>query len=140
MKVHNVSVCISIALALLSSLVPLYPATNIPAGTITTDTTWSLAGSPFVVACGGVTVASGVALTIEAGVVVKFCYASAFLQVNGSLVANGTAAQKIFFTSILDDTVGGDTNGDGSATTPSQAYWDRIRFGPGTTGSISNAV
>src|SRR2546426_12363737 len=78
--------------------------TNVPSGTITTNTTWDLSGSPFIVACGGVTVAAGATLTISAGVVVEFqpsC--SALLSIAGTLIANGSAAQKIVFTSQRDE-------------------------------------
>src|SRR2546426_11037230 len=81
--------------------------TNVPSGTITTDTTWDLSGSPFIVACGGLTVASGVTLTISAGVVVKFQLGSgfcgpAFISINGTVIANGNPTQNILFTSVLD--------------------------------------
>src|SRR3989442_10650963 len=83
----------------------LYAQTIIPPGTISADTTWDLAGSPFVVSCGGVTVASGETLTIEPGVVVRFssgCF-NGSLSIDGQLVAEGTSAQPILFTSFTDD-------------------------------------
>src|SRR5437879_966048 len=73
--------------------------TNVSAGTITTDTTWDVSGSPFIVACGGVTVAAGVTLTIAPGVVVKFNAGNAcnssnlLLNIYGRFVANGTSTQ-----------------------------------------------
>jgi len=51
------------------------------------------------IGCGDVTVASGATLTIGPGVIVKFlnCASTASrLIISGGLVANGTAAQKIY--------------------------------------------
>ena len=57
--------------------------TNV-SGTISTNTTWTLANSPYVMV-GNVTVASGVTLTIEAGVIVKGDVWYRALTINGSL-------------------------------------------------------
>jgi len=83
---------------------PVYADTTV-SGAITTDTTWTLAGSPYVVT-GTVyvygTAATPATLTIEPGVTVKFA-SNAGLQVGsgsslGSLVARGTASERITFT------------------------------------------
>ena len=111
---------------------------------INADTTWTLSGSPYIIQ-GAPTVASGATLTIEPGVVVKFGGASS-LEVSGILIANGTPVQKIYFTSLADDTVGGDSNGDGNATSPDlateQYLWGGISSFEKTDSSImlSNAV
>src|SRR5207247_7541696 len=126
-----------------------------PGTHITGAATWAQLGLPYVVSAGtvygnptggGVYVDAGGSLTIQPGVVVKFtkvtayAYDTAYLRVYGSLTANGTAAQPIIFTSYLDDAAAGDTNGDGSATTPAAGDWAGIRFETGSTGALSNAV
>ena len=81
------------------------PAAASPAGTavcdpIVADTHWMLAGSPYTV-CGAfaVTVAKGVTLTVDPGVVVQF-EANGRLDVAGTLAATGAETQPITFTGV----------------------------------------
>jgi parallel beta-helix repeat protein len=90
-------------------------------GSISANTDWTVAGSPYYV-INDVTVSSGATLTIDPGVVVKFAQGKS-LRINGALEASGNAFNKIYFTDFRDDTVGGDTNGDGSATSPAPGWW-----------------
>ncbi|KAF0194780.1 MAG: carbohydrate-binding and sugar hydrolysis protein [Bacteroidetes bacterium] len=78
-------------------------ATNV-SGPITSNTLWSVANSPYVVT-GNILVMEGVTLTIQPGVEVRFD-ASKALQVNGTLIAMGTAADSIRFTSNTTQTPG----------------------------------
>lgn len=88
---------------------------------ITENTTWTKDQSPYVIDVP-ITIATGVALTIDPGVIVKFDYGN-FLTVDGAINALGTNVEPIYFTSYYDDSVGGDTNGDGAATSPDTGDW-----------------
>ncbi len=93
-------------------------------GTINSNTSWDLTGSPYVVT-NNLTVVEGTTLTIEPGVVIKHD-GSDFLDimvVNGTLIAQGTPSQPIIFTDIADDLYGGDTNDNGAATSPHPGDW-----------------
>ncbi len=113
---------------------PTGVATNV-CGSIATNTTWTLANSPYVITCD-IGVPQGLVLTIEPGVVVKFTGFFDTVWVDGRLIADGTAAQPITFTSLKDDAAGGDTNGDGGASQPAPNDWDSLRFLPASTGSV----
>jgi hypothetical protein len=95
-------------------------------GSISSNTTWALADSPIEIT-SNVTVSSPATLTIEPGVVVKADAGTSLTILDGAtLTANGTTAAPITFTSIKDDSVGGDLNGDGNATTPAAGDWDAV--------------
>jgi len=81
-------------------------------GTISEDTTWAKADSPFVVT-GDIIVAESFTLTIEAGVKVTFNEGKK-LEVAGLLVAQGTSQNPIYFTSTKE--------------TPSAGAWKGIFF------------
>ena len=73
------------------------------------------------------TVNSSGRLVIGSNTVLKFSN-STYLDVNGTLVANANEGENIYFTSILDDNWGGDTNKDGTTTAPTSGKWYGIRF------------
>ncbi|HXH77560.1 DUF6531 domain-containing protein [Nocardioides sp.] len=120
--------------ALIAGLVPAVVSgpgvAALPAGgtvitsSITTDQVWTPAGSPYIIN-GLAFVESGATLTIEPGTVVKFgttnpdwAGAPRLSVYHGRVVARGTAANPIVFTSLWDDSVGGDTDGGGRAPLP----------------------
>ena len=76
---------------------------TIVGGTIATDTTWTVEGSPYILQSENVTVNDNVTLTIEAGVTVELNTARS-LWVNGTLLAVGTPTQPITFTRMAGAT------------------------------------
>ena len=75
-------------------------------GSIDTDTTWTLSGSPYTVV-DNISVNEGVTLTIEPGVTVKF-NDDLYLKVEGTLVAVGDSNNRIIFTSNNSEPSAGD--------------------------------
>jgi hypothetical protein len=78
-------------------------------GPIDTDTTWTQAGSPYIVV-GHVTVGALATLTIEPGVTVKFD-GNYYLQINGELLAQGSEGSEILFTSNQTNPAAGNWQG-----------------------------
>ncbi|HQK12690.1 MAG TPA: carboxypeptidase regulatory-like domain-containing protein [Anaerolineae bacterium] len=73
---------------------------------------------------GDVTIPSGATLTIQPGAVVKFgSKLGLTVQAGAQLIARGSVAQPVVFTSIRDDAFGGDTNHDGDSTAPAAGDW-----------------
>ena len=107
-------------------------------GAIDTDTIWApdSCGTVWVLD-NQINILAGVTLTINPGAIVKAAN-GVIIQASGRLNANGTAASPVVFTSWLDDTAGGDTNGDGGATIPAMSDWAGIA-GAGAIG-VDRAV
>lgn len=113
---------------MLSMPLLLEAQTTLTGGNITNNTTWTKAASPYIIE-NTVTVKPGVLLTIQPGVIIKFTDHYDHLSIEGRLVAQGNSTDPIIFTSLHDDTHGGDTNGNGNATTPAPDQWGAIWFG-----------
>ncbi|MCK9351449.1 MAG: matrixin family metalloprotease [Candidatus Paceibacterota bacterium] len=106
-------------------------------GNISVNTTWTTAGSVYVVE-SDVTINSGVTLTIDPGVVVKFKATTTSMIVDGTVNANGTENSPVYFTSYKDDTVGGDTDGVSAPVQPGN--WGRIQVWTGGQVNLHYAI
>jgi hypothetical protein len=105
---------------------------------------------PYVV--WSIPVSPGGRLHLDPGVVVKFVAAewyfsppqwkrgTGILTVNGTLDAQGTVDQPITFTSFWDDSVGGDTNGDGNSTQPAPGDWIQIELAAGSEATMDHTA
>ena len=126
---------------------PVAADTNV-SGYISADTTWTSANSPYV-AEGNVVVSSGVTLTIEPGVTVKFDVGKS-LQIDGKLIAKGSGSERITFTKNGSDNWGyilfNDSSTDasfdssGSYTSGSTLEYCIVEYAGGTSVSGNGAV
>lgn len=97
-------------------------------GTASESITWTqgISTFPFII-LGAVAVEDEDTLTIPEGTIIKLNAAGEFI-IYGAIDVNGTSEANVVFTSIKDDTKGGDTNGDGAATSPAAGDWKGINL------------
>ncbi|WP_129673454.1 kelch repeat-containing protein [Candidatus Chloroploca sp. Khr17] len=107
-------------------------------GTINGVVTWT-AGTVYVL--NDVYVNSTATLIIQPGTVIKG-RANSRLRVDGRLFADGTVANPIYFTSYYDDSLCGDTDGNGALPPPAAQDWGFIQFNSisNDTSSLTRAV
>ncbi|MFZ2323178.1 MAG: T9SS type A sorting domain-containing protein [Ignavibacteriaceae bacterium] len=106
MKKHYCTNLFSITLSLLLFLsITITAQTNV-SGLISSNTTWLLTGSPYIIT-GNVLVNNSAVLTIEPGVVVKFNTGTS-LQIDGTIIARGVSDNNIIFTSNASIPAAGD--------------------------------
>ncbi len=97
-------------------------AFSVHGGTLSANETWP--GTLVHLVNQNLVVPGGVTLTLNPGAVVKFASGVGMtIQSGGILTALGTVALPITLTSIRDDMVAGDSNGDGNATLPAPGDW-----------------
>jgi hypothetical protein len=81
-------------------------------------------------------------LTIEPGTVIKLFEAASISVTNGRLVADGTADRPIIFTSLRDDSYGGNSDPKDGSTSPNAGDWKGLilKPSPGRGASITHAL
>ena len=119
-----------LTLLLVAALLPLASSSSPAAGgevggLITEDTTWTLAGSPYIVTAN-VTVLPNVTLAVEAGVTIKFDGNFQVRIAGGAFNVNGTGDSPVIFTS--------------NQSNPAVGDWNTILFDSDSTGTIANAI
>ena len=115
----------------------LYGGTLTASGTLKVRSVTSIPNVTYVL-LANTTVPAGITLTIEPGIVIKTLPGSQTdFQIAGTILANGTLANPIVFTSVRDDNYGNpfDTNKDGSITSPALNDFGSFSMIPGSTGS-----
>ena len=85
--------------------------------------TWSWGANPTLpYACASPTIPVGTTLQVAAGAVVKF-QPGGYLTVGGTLQSQGTTLAPVWFTSLADDSHGGNSNALDGAVTLGRGYW-----------------
>ncbi|GAB1432138.1 hypothetical protein MASR2M29_07630 [Spirochaetota bacterium] len=103
---------------------------------ITSTTTW-LEGKVYYVV-DDITVRTGATLVIQPGTIVKFKADCSLSTEDGATInATGTADKPIYFTSILDTTVGGDSILNDVNTTPVPGSWKYLYISDGSNSNKS---
>jgi hypothetical protein len=105
-------------------------------GDVSDSTSGPLLAGTVYHATGTLTVPVGQTLTVQPGAIVKFVNAATYWNVRGTIDCQGTPAAPVIFTDVRDDTAGGDTNGDGGASSPSPGHWHGTLFYGGSAGQF----
>jgi len=138
MNIKNSSSLSGAMIAFLFFFTPLFASASTSLGyqSLPGNTIWTPSASPYLIN-GWINIPTGSSLTILPGTIVKF-NDGAKLEVNGTLDAQGTPTDPVSITALTDDTVGGDSNGDGASSSPHPGSWGNIQIRPSATVTFTN--
>ena len=106
---------------------------HVDVGSISVDATWPDPGYIYQVQ-GDITVTSSATFTLEEGVILKAPPRTGWqgndvdLKVLGDLQVQGSASAPVVFTSLTDDSYGGDSNQDGAFSSPSMGDLGKLEL------------
>ncbi len=103
-KTKNILITVAVSAVFFIAPTFAHAYTIVTDDRINSDTEWTADNSPYVIV-NDFTVPQGVTLTIDPGVTVEFS-GRENLYIWGTLVANGTSDQKVYFASVGDDSAG----------------------------------
>ena len=90
--------------------------------------------SGFTYRLSSTTIPETMSLIVQPDTIIKL--SGSTLTINGTLTASGTVDRPVYITSFKDDSVGGDINNDGSATSPEPGDWRQIVLANGTSATF----
>jgi len=108
---------------------------NTNAQVITADETWTASSTPYII--NNLTIQNGATLTIKEGAVLKM-NVNSYINIYGTLNIQGSLENKVYISSIKNDSIMGDTNGDGEATSPAAGDWGNLNIFPGGFLNMNN--
>ncbi|MHA2329984.1 MAG: right-handed parallel beta-helix repeat-containing protein [Candidatus Hodarchaeales archaeon] len=103
-------------------------------GSVGVNATWDETEAAYILV-NDLTVISGITLDLGPGIVIKPYSSGTDLFVDGTLNANGTTDNRVYITSIKDDSVGGQTNNN--ANPPAPGNWASVHFRNGSSGTLN---
>lgn len=87
------------------------------------NTSWAETEVAFVITSENMQIGIGKKLTLSDDVVLKFVSNSTLTLLSGESSLENYSGQGVYYTSLKDDELKGDTNGDGGASSPAVADW-----------------